>query len=240
MAKAFLGKSVKKQESPPPKMPAHRLWLVYSCVAVTTFAASLFMLDHYQQSSQPLLASVETAAPIKSQQRTLGSALQLAANSSPSPSPSSASSPSGTVTTVGKCEKSDVPDPAQVFPFIPSQLREGNCAPPQWNMYVFQYFINKLLIFANWLAGALAVILTVYAGVLYIAGVAKEDNAKKAKTMVVTAYVGFIIVLLARLIVGSWIQLGSGSTTEDFGLPDSTTNYIQADPSHITTPKPTK
>jgi hypothetical protein len=124
-------------------------------------------------------------------------------------------------------------DAAVIFPLIPAQLRpnatgDGSCPPPAWNLNVVRYFIYKALTLLNWLAGALAVILTILAGLYYIAGFASESNIKKGKTILVTAYTGLIIVSLARLIVYGSVQLFTGQESYNPGTaPAHSTDFIQ-------------
>lgn len=77
------------------------------------------------------------------------------------------------------------------------------CAPAFWDMSVFVMLAYKVLLLLNWVAGSLAVIFTVYAGILYMTGFTNEGNVKKAKTLLFTSYGGFIIVLCAWLLVYS-------------------------------------
>jgi len=102
-----------------------------------------------------------------------------------------------------------------IFPFIPDSLRSGTCAPEYWDRTVFIYFILKILAILNWFAGAAAIILTVYAGLLYISGYAREENVKKAKTLLIGTYVGLIIVYMARLLVFGAVDIFSGKSAED-------------------------
>jgi len=50
-------------------------------------------------------------------------------------------------------------------------------------------------------AGALAVILFIYAGILYILGGAKEDTQKKVKSMLIYGAVGLVVALIAYAVV---------------------------------------
>ena len=103
-----------------------------------------------------------------------------------------------------------------IFPILPSTILPTpadpddptvnpdpniGCTPAFWNLRVFLVIMYKMLGLLNWTAGALAILLTVYAGLLYISGFASEANTKTAKKIVITAYTGLIIVLSARLIV---------------------------------------
>ena len=97
-------------------------------------------------------------------------------------------------------------DPNVAFPFIPHGLIDPNaCNPTLWGLDVYKILAWKALVFLNWGAGALAILLTVYAGLLYVSGFAKEDNVKTAKKILVACYVGLAIVFSARIILyGTW------------------------------------
>jgi hypothetical protein len=81
------------------------------------------------------------------------------------------------------------------------------CTPPFWNRLVVFWFVYKGLAILNWLAGAGALLLTLYAGLLYITGYASENNVKTAKTLLIATYTGLIIILLAKFLVYSSINL---------------------------------
>lgn len=115
------------------------------------------------------------------------------------------------------------PNSSQIFPAIPDVLRTGACTPAVWDRSVIVYLIAKALIMLNWFATTLAILFTLYAGLLYISGFAKEDNVKKAKTLLIATYVGLAIVLLARVIIFSAVDLLSDSPSKSAfdsnGLP---------------------
>lgn len=61
--------------------------------------------------------------------------------------------------------------------------------------------INIISVVGGWLlglAGALAVVYLIYGGIMYITG--GEKGAEKAKTMIVNALTGLVIVALASLL----------------------------------------
>ncbi len=103
-----------------------------------------------------------------------------------------------------------------IFPIIPNGVRgldsSGNlsptvCSPAYWGRDVLYFFVYKGLAVLNWFAEALAIILTLYAGILYMTGFYNEGNVKTAKTMLIGVYTGLAIVLLAKTIVYSGINL---------------------------------
>jgi len=103
-----------------------------------------------------------------------------------------------------------------IFPVIPNGVRGLNaagdpdptvCSPPYWGREIIYFFIFKALAILNWFAEALAIIMTLYAGILYMTGFYNEGNAKTAKTMLIGIYSGLAIVFLARTIVYSGINL---------------------------------
>jgi hypothetical protein len=102
----------------------------------------------------------------------------------------------------------------RLFPLIPESFRDKDgCNPQGWNRRIMAFLAYKVLALANYLAGAVAIIATIYGGILYLGGFAGEENVKKAKSIIIGAYVGFAIVLLARLIVqGSFYFFGDETT----------------------------
>jgi hypothetical protein len=83
------------------------------------------------------------------------------------------------------------------------------CTQAFWERTVVYWFVIKILAFINWAATALAILLFLYAGVLYISGFASEANAKKAKQVIGAAITGLVIVILARVIVLGAVALVS-------------------------------
>lgn len=123
-----------------------------------------------------------------------------------------------TNTTPNPCDKyADNLYNSGVLPLFPSYITGGEdttehgpgiskCSASMWNRVIFVALVYKSLALVNWIAGALAVILTILSGVYYVSGFASENNVKKAKTILGATYAGFAIVLCARLIVqGSFL-----------------------------------
>jgi hypothetical protein len=105
--------------------------------------------------------------------------------------------------------------PTTIFPLVPKEILSedlAGCSPPYWTREVMIIFAYKVLGLLNWAAATTAVFSTIYAGILYLTGFYKEDNAKKARAILTATLTGFIIVLSARLILGS-SQLITGDTS---------------------------
>ncbi len=96
-----------------------------------------------------------------------------------------------------------------IFPLIPKEITDYDtkddikteCVPGLWGRQIIGMLLYKTLGLLNYFAGALAVLATIYAGILYITGGVAEGTVKKAKTILAGTYLGFFIVLSARLIV---------------------------------------
>ncbi|CAN5136657.1 hypothetical protein BH11PAT4_BH11PAT4_1890 [soil metagenome] len=127
----------------------------------------------------------------------------------------------GTASQPASCDTVATSD-IRLFPIIPDSFRDPDgCNPQGWNRRIFAFLAYKVLAIANYLAGAIAIIATVYGGILYLGGFAGEENVKRAKSIIIGAYVGFAIVLLARLVVqGSFYFFGDGSTDLSNPLDD--------------------
>lgn len=105
-------------------------------------------------------------------------------------------------------------NPTTIFPLLPTNILSQapssgttfGCTPPYWNLDIFKVLAWKIIGLLNWVALTIAVILTIYSGLLYISGFANEGNVKKAKSILIAAYVGLIIVLTARIILFGTIQ----------------------------------
>lgn len=112
-------------------------------------------------------------------------------------------------------------DSAPLFPFI-VDYKEYNCPPALWDRYIIADYVFRVLGILNYAAGAACIILTVLAGIYYMLGFASEQNVKKGKTILIGTYIGFLIVIMARLIVGSSLLVSSGEANFS-SLPVTTT-----------------
>ena len=103
-----------------------------------------------------------------------------------------------------------------IFPIVHPLLRNfkaysdnptTGCVPALWTRNVLILFIYKALALLNYLAGALAILSFIYAGILYMSSFASEGMLKTAKGAVVGTCIGLAIVTSARFIVGGSFQL---------------------------------
>jgi hypothetical protein len=131
--------------------------------------------------------------------------------------------------------KEEIAPDVVLFPIIPDGLRgitpkgvdvtldpntiNNWCTQPFWTIEVFYWFVYKGLAILNWLAIAAAIILTLYAGVLYMTGFANEANVKKAKSILAAAYIGLAIVFMAKIIVYAGVNAVSGTNAENLPVP---------------------
>jgi hypothetical protein len=123
-----------------------------------------------------------------------------------------------------------------LFPFVPDGIsgwdangnrvetltadqRNAVCQPGFWTREVFYWFGYKVLAILNWLAMAAAIILTIYGGLLYISSYANEANAKKAKGIIVGAFIGLAIIFLAKVLVYGAVNIISGQDPSDIAPP---------------------
>lgn len=66
--------------------------------------------------------------------------------------------------------------------------------------YTLSQLIDTIITYLLYIAGALAVIYLLYAGILYITAGGDEAKATKARTGIVNAVIGIIIIVLAFVI----------------------------------------
>jgi hypothetical protein len=93
------------------------------------------------------------------------------------------------------------------FPDETGHVRYTGCYPALWTRDVIGALIFKILGLLNYVAGALALLTTIYAGILYLTAPISEGTVKTAKSILLGTYLGFFIVLGARLIVQGSFQL---------------------------------
>ena len=238
MPRTFLGKSVPSSKETLPKRPERKSWILFVLAPAVLLSSSLYLLN----SSFPSLSvsSQSISNPARSAQTNQrafaaisGSASQtitLADASGVDPAnPCSIASLKAANINIGAIfpllpagiMPTAVPSGTEVSPTSPAKV----CTPAFWNIDIVCIFLYKALAILNYLAGALAVIFTVYAGLLYISGVASEANVKKAKAILIATYLGLLIVIFAKVIVyGPIAHLSAdGSNTIDpntvLGLP---------------------
>lgn len=224
MSKTFLGKTSRKQTTPQPvrRLPK-RSKMLFILVPALLLSAVVYALT-------VLLPSPARLQEIS--QNTLNAAgTRVLADDAPN------NNADGHLTQyqLDPCSQAALAaenvDVVSVFPLLPSGIMPTPaltgtvdpaappavvCTPPYWNIFIIEVFLYKGLAILNYAAGAFAVIFTVYAGLLYLTGVASEANVKTAKGILVATYVGLIIVILARVIVyGPILQLNSSQTVID-------------------------
>ena len=98
---------------------------------------------------------------------------------------------------------------------------EPECSPAYWNKNILTLIAWKALSLMYWIASVLAVIITIYAGLLFISGFASEENTKTAKKLLVACYTGVVIIILGRIILYGVIQpfLGKDINATNIGIP---------------------
>lgn len=207
MAHTLLGKTAPKSTIPSSPPKTGYAFSIAAILLVMTGSSYLFVTSQAPVYNQPSTST-------NSEVRTLGVATVHASSTTPT-------DPCGDATK----------SPGIVFPLVPDALLpKGACPPTQWNLTVIRYFAEKSLVFLNWFAAAVAILLTVWAGLLYMAGFLNEANTKTAKTVLTNTYIGLIIVMLARLIVFGRIQSITAPTYDSGSVPAGTTNFITASP----------
>ncbi len=108
---------------------------------------------------------------------------------------------------------SPAPTPAPGAPpaaVTPAPKVTPQCNPTYWTRQVYNVIALRILNLLNWTAGSLAVVITVYAGTLYVMGFMNEANVKKAKSLLITAYTGLAIVFLSRAILYGTVAVITG------------------------------
>lgn len=76
---------------------------------------------------------------------------------------------------------------------------------------IINYFLSFL--------GFIASVMIIYGGVLYVTSAGNEDNAGKAKTILMHAATGIILILVSFAIVNTVLQAGGGSGAADNTAP---------------------
>lgn len=243
MPKSFLGKPVPERSSPVPKRRVKPMW--FGLLVLPALAAGgLLSLQRGELSSDtgPRTTGGALARSIAANERRLAAV-------TPSPTASTSTAPpaagGGASTVPDPCPPAvvsrefktirnashvagEVRNDVILFPIVPDGIngydRDGKksdtaCSPPFWNRAVVFWFVYKALAFLNWLAMALAILLSLYGGILYITGFANEGNVKKAKGIIIGAYTGLIIVFLAKILVFGAINLISDEDPRNVESP---------------------
>lgn len=85
-------------------------------------------------------------------------------------------------------------------PIVPEEFRSGNSGPYLQACDLVELF-DRALQFAVYFATLVATIMIVYAGFLYVTASANQDNLNKAKSVFGNVFIGFVVVLVAWLVV---------------------------------------
>jgi hypothetical protein len=237
--RTFLGKPIPSQApSPGARQQKNSLsWVLWVAAPVVLIGASAWLV-----SGVPAPATPNTAQEVSSE--AVGVAVQSSRTFAQAPAggtgtTSGTSSGTGTGTGTGTelpSGPSEVASPTcdlgnadiaaefnsqKIFPILPKVILDPytvpGCSPPFWNLGIMVVLVWKVVGLLNWIAGVLAVILTVYAGLLYIGGFANESYVGTAKKILMAAYSGLAIVVFARLILYAPVQFlsAAGTTTND-------------------------
>ena len=243
---SFLGKPIQQHipVAPPRKSSKRFSWiiLVAGPLIVLGAAASLLMQSALQQnvSAVSVVQAQEARVLADTNPCPAGSTWQSPSNTCEdnkthirTQAPSSQAINGTTSQSANPCAYTgalkDSFNPNIVFPLLPSSIlsSDGNgCSPPFWNLSIVAILAYKIITLLDWLAAVLAVILTVYAGLLYISGFANEKNVDLAKKILSAAYTGLLIVIFARVILYSPIQLLGNKEQSIETLKNSTSNIL--------------
>lgn len=218
MPRTFLGKSIPNHQ--PPIVPFKRrrpsFLLYYLGPLVMILAFVLINIDSSSSNRNTHQASIYLNRPSTSGSRILAAGFiykNYCALKEPDPPYNK--------TRIGK-----VFTPENVFPLLPIEILTDplgggeKCTPADWTFEIYEILAWKILIILNWLAGTLAILFTIYAGLLYIGGFANEGNIKKAKSILIATYLGLVLVIMARVILYGTIAIFSknGVNPSDLGV----------------------
>ncbi len=76
---------------------------------------------------------------------------------------------------------------------------------------ILNYFLGFL--------GFIATVMIIYGGVLYVTSAGNEDNAGKAKTILMHAAIGIILILVSFALVNTILQAGGGGGAVNNSAP---------------------
>lgn len=82
-----------------------------------------------------------------------------------------------------------------------------NTDPATWKLEDVGTLINNLIALAADLAGGIAIIILIWAGIQYFTAYGNEEKANKAKTTITWAIVGLAFIVLARILSSEIINL---------------------------------
>ena len=205
MSKHFLGKEIPRTTSPKKQVIKPKRTIQGAVIMAVPFLAFMIFLSFSPQNATNSAQSARAVGRV------------LAENKKP---PVQAPAPAAVVCDAATFKNAFLKEGGstntlKIFPFIPTELTvKGGCGPTTWNRDVISYFIYKILVIFNWVAGAATIMLTIYGGILYTTGFANEATVKTAKSIIIGAYTGLIIVILARVLVYSTVDLFSNTNAE--------------------------
>jgi len=209
MPHTFLGKPIPKQTSAKkaPRKKRRGPSFAWGTLLVLPIVACGTLLALQKTSLQPGIAERSTGGALV---RTFA----VAPTPTPTPLAPATPYPNPCDVNIDKVRNAFL-DPAtntltNIFPIIPDDIGVNSsfkCTPSYWNRAILYLFIYKGLGIFNWIAEAAAILITLYAGILYMTAIYSEGNAKTAKAWLIGAYGGLIIVLLAKTLVFSAISL---------------------------------
>ena len=209
MPETFLGMPIPKMQPPPALKKRKTTTREWAVLALFSFV----LVGCMQLNQEPLVGQRVFSEPTQS--------IRILSSTS-SKVPVAAPLPSAAVpATVTQCDVSKPPlsvtfNVKTIFPLLPlSILGEHDiCSPPYWNLDVIKIFIYKAMALLNYLILVAAIILTIYAGIMYLTGFQNEGNIKKAKGILGATYVGLIISLSATLILRTTISIAASSESQ--------------------------
>lgn len=82
-----------------------------------------------------------------------------------------------------------------------------NTDPATWKLEDISTLIDNLIALAADLAGGIAIIMLIWAGIQYFTAYGNEEKANKAKTTITWAIVGLVFIILARILASEIIGL---------------------------------
>jgi hypothetical protein len=254
--RTFLGKPIPSQPPSPgaSKQKGSVSWVLWVAAPVVLIGASAWLV-----SGTPAPTPSSAQQTPASQARQLGDASvstrALAGDPTGGTSGTTSGTSSGTATSgtpsgpvevasptcdLGNADISASFNSQKIFPILPKVILDAysgpGCSPAFWNLGIIVVLVWKVVGLLNWIAGILAVLLTVYAGLLYIGGFANESYVGTAKKILTASYVGLAIVIFARLILYAPVQfLSAAGTTTNDPLKNSTNQILNTGTSSGTT-----
>ncbi len=94
-----------------------------------------------------------------------------------------------------------VPFSAKAITILP------NTDPATWKLDDVSTLIDNLIALAADLAGGIAIIMIIWAGIQYFTAYGNEERANKAKTTITWAIVGLVFIILARILASEIIGI---------------------------------